>query len=250
MTLGDRESTGITQISKNQLLQAKPVLNLCFRLLSGDSGGRAVLQREQEPQAKMALPSEFPFWMPSRQDGSGHGWIHHSNSSEFLQQKSLLSEIQTELTSAIACAVIQREASANKSLVWHSVQRGSGEHPENGFNSSRTGYRSFQRGSITCFKPSLNALKDNFHNPALVILKKKSCIRIKTAIPTWVQIPTESPVTPEFPNPYLMHTTRSYAVFPFSVISREHWFIFWTTFSIKAAKTKSTKESVERNRSN
>lgn len=33
-----------------------------------------------------------------------------------------------------------------------------------------------------------------------------------------------------------MHTTQSYAVFPFSVFSREHWFIIWTTFSIKAAK--------------
>lgn len=39
-----------------------------------------------------------------------------------------------------------------------------------------------------------------------------------------------------------MHTTQSYAVFPSSVFSREHWFIIWTTFSIKAAKTKSSKE--------
>lgn len=68
----------------------------------------------------MALPSEFPLGMPSSQDGSGHGWIQQSNSSEFLQQKSLLSEIQTELTSAIACAVIQREASANKSY-WSDI---------------------------------------------------------------------------------------------------------------------------------
>lgn len=51
--------------------------------------------------------------------------------------------------------------------------------------------------------------------------KKKSCTRIKTAIPSWVQIPTESPAIPEFPNPYLMHTTQSDAVFPFSVLSRE-----------------------------
>lgn len=41
--------------------------------------------------------------------------IHLSNSSEFLQQKPLHSEIQTKLTSAIACAVIQREAGADKS---------------------------------------------------------------------------------------------------------------------------------------
>lgn len=39
-----------------------------------------------------------------------------------------------------------------------------------------------------------------------------------------------------------MHTTGSYTVFPFRVFSSEHWFITWTTFSIKAAKTKSTKE--------
>lgn len=42
-------------------------------------------------------------------------WIHLSNSSEFMQQKSLQSEIQTKLSSAVACAVIQREGSANKS---------------------------------------------------------------------------------------------------------------------------------------
>lgn len=46
-----------------------------------------------------------------------------------------------------------------------------------------------------------------------------------------------------------MHTTKSYAVFPFSAFSREHWFILWTTFSIKAAKTKPTKDRVERIRS-
>lgn len=89
--------------------------------------------------------------------------------------------------------------------------------------------------------------------------KKKSC-RIKTVILTWVQILTETPVIPYASgtkvvhnNPYWMHITKSYTVFPFSMFSSEHWFIIWTTFSVTAAKTKSTRDecvsSVERNRS-
>lgn len=79
-----------THISMNQVLQAKPVLPLCSFLVTQVAG--LCFTEEQQPQPKMALPSEFPFWMLSRQDGSGHGQVHHSNSSEFLQQKSLLSE--------------------------------------------------------------------------------------------------------------------------------------------------------------
>lgn len=95
---------------QNQSLQAKPVLcsflvaqvaGLCFR------GSRSLKQRwlcqasfrSGCPPARMALTmAEFI-----------------TAAAQFLQQKSLLREIKTELTSARACAVIQREASANKS---------------------------------------------------------------------------------------------------------------------------------------
>lgn len=116
MTLGDRESTGIeythTSLRTSYCKLSQSSLRASCWWLRWQGWA---LHREQESEPKMALPRRFPFWMPSRQDGSGPGWLHHSNSSEFLQQKSLLGEIQTELTSAIACAVIQREASANKS---------------------------------------------------------------------------------------------------------------------------------------
>lgn len=116
MTLGDRESTGIeythTSLRTSYCKLSQSSLRAPCWWLRWQGWA---LHREQESEPKMALPRRFPFWMPSRQDGSGPGWLHHSNSSEFLQKKSLLGEIQTELTSAIACAVIQREASANKS---------------------------------------------------------------------------------------------------------------------------------------
>lgn len=211
-------------------------------LLSGGSGGR----EGAGASAQNGFAKRVPFWMLSRQDGSGPGWIHQQQLPVFATEISSQWNTDRADLSYSLCCHPERGKCKQVLPVWNSVQNVSGEHPENGFNSSTTGYRSFQRGSITCFKPSFNALKGNSLHSALIILKK--ILHQNQDSHSHLSANCHS-VTPELPNPSLMHTTKSYAVFPFSAFSREHWFILWTTFSIKAAKTKPTKDRVERIRS-
>lgn len=115
-TLWKREKKGIhTRISKNQLLQAKPVFMWLLLLIPGDSGTSTALYRGNKSRNQRLLcQASFCSGRPPNSRGFCLCMNYLSNSSEFLQQKSLQSELQTKLSSALVRAVIQREANANK----------------------------------------------------------------------------------------------------------------------------------------
>lgn len=154
-------------------------------LLSGGSGGR----EGAGASAQNGFAKRVPFWMLSRQDGSGPGWIHQQQLPVFATEISSQWNTDRADLSYSLCCHPERGKCKQVLPVWNSVQNVSGEHPENGFNSSTTGYRSFQRGSITCFKPSFNALKGNSLHSALIILKKNPAPESRQPFPLECKLP-------------------------------------------------------------